>query len=226
MNGKRTTVDFSQHELIIEETDKYSIHWLKKPDSVIHNVKFINIEDSLLVTGDFGHWSFRRNFYPEERKVSDYYWIEKLAETQKGVEFSSEKTAEQIRVGIKSGLKEEGYEGKQLEELKDFYEELLLYVDDAEWEYKSIAYGTSKPEFLDDESVPYAEETHSYLKCVFDAFEEVSKRVIENNFKKIKNVCNWELSGDFDFYNTSCGKSVYHDISNFAYCPYCGKEVK
>lgn len=181
MRNKRTTVDFSQHELIVEETERYKIHWLKKPDTVIYNVKFINIDDTLLVIGDFGRWSFCREFHPSaDGYVSDHYWLEKLEinSTQKGKVFSSELTREEIQKGLDGELEEYGYEGEELETMKEYYNSLLgYYVSCQEWEYISYAFAEGKPDFLDAESVPFVKEIDHSLQCVFDAFDEICKRL-------------------------------------------------
>lgn len=97
---KRTACDWSEHVLIIEKHDTYTIHELKKPDTILHRVRFLNIIDKLIVTGDYGTWVFSRSFVPSVLNyVSDEYWCEKLVEANHNLKFkhfSTEETREQI----------------------------------------------------------------------------------------------------------------------------------
>ena len=76
---KNTDIDWGKHEMTIRQEGSITIHHLKFPDSSIYNVKFINGEGVLTVTGDFGNWVFCSPFVPSETGyVSEAYWLEKL----------------------------------------------------------------------------------------------------------------------------------------------------
>jgi len=174
----RTSVDFSEHELHVTKTDEILIHHLKKPNTIIRNVKFINTQGIMAVTGDYGNWIFCREFRPSAGgSVSDGYWVEKLTirSTQQGRLFSTEDTREVIQAGLDGELEEYGYEGDKLLLAKKFYEELLEHVDLFEHEYLAFAHN-SLPDFMDHESVPFQQVVHPWLKAVFDAFEEICRR--------------------------------------------------
>ena len=99
MIGKRTEIDFSKHEVIVQKNDLVSIYYLKKPNTVIDSIKYINCEGIMSVTGDYGNWIFCREFHPNERGgVSDGYWIEKLkiASSQEPLEFDKESTEKEL----------------------------------------------------------------------------------------------------------------------------------
>jgi len=86
---KRTALDFSKHEIIVVKENGLLIHHLKIPKQWTNNIKFINTNNILAVTGDFGNWIFCREFHPsKDGYVSDGYWHEKLniASTQDGKE--------------------------------------------------------------------------------------------------------------------------------------------
>ncbi len=69
---KRTNLDFTKHELLITNQEGLLIHHLKVPNTVIYNVKFINTNGVMVVTGDLGHWIFCREFHPApDEFVSD-----------------------------------------------------------------------------------------------------------------------------------------------------------
>ena len=182
---KITDMDFSKHELIIYDNklkgDKHLlIHDLKLPDSVCLRIKFINTNDTCLVTGDFGRWSFCREFWPSaDGFVSGMYWLEKLRmySTQDPARYDSKETNKEIQELVDSGLEESGYDGDELKQAKDWFINLLQYVDD-EIEYTYEAYrGYDKPEFLDYEMIPFVKEIPIQLKIVFDAFNEICNRL-------------------------------------------------
>ena len=171
-------INFDKHEVYVTEKDGLLIHHLKEPGTIMCNVKFINTNDVLLVTGDFGNWVFCREFHPSANgSVSDDYWLEKLTinTVQEGKEFDSEATAKEIEEGINGGLKEYGYEGEKLEEIISYYKD-ILYYSDTEWEYVGRAYG-NMPGFMDAESVPNIKKIKTRLQIVFDAFEEICYRM-------------------------------------------------
>lgn len=182
LRKKRTKIDFSDHELIIRSNGdgdtKIFIYDLKKSNTVAHRVKFINTNGICIVIGDFGRWSFCREFHPsEDGYVSDSYWIEKLhiMSSQKGKSFDVEETLDILENGIDGELEDNGYEDDELNEMKIWYEDLLSYVYD-ESEYKHRAYSTM-PSFIDFDDVPYVTKIDHWLLIIFDAFEEICDRL-------------------------------------------------
>jgi len=117
--------------------------------------------------------------------VSDDYWIEKLktSSDQDGEEFSAKLTEDEIKRGLDIDLEEQGYEGEELEEMKEYYKGLLEHLDGVEWQYISYAYG-NKPYFLDAEDVPFVKDTKPYLKAIFDAFDEICKRLMQQQVER------------------------------------------
>lgn len=178
---KRTTVDFSKH-IVLEthfKNDNHSLDiWdLKLPDSNYKNrVRFINSCGTLTVSGDFGNWVFCREFHPStEGYVSDGYWAEKLriSSQQTSAKYDSERTEKEIKLLIKKGLKDYGYEGAELKKLKEEFKELLEHTED-ELDYTYHAYRESD---IDDyELIPFIKTGHRWLEVIFDAFEELCKR--------------------------------------------------
>ena len=172
--SKRTEIDWSDHELLISKTDNLLVHQLKIPDSIMLNVKFTNLKDILVVTGDLGHWMFCRPFHPSpDGGVSEMYWLEKLTwkSCQEPTDFDSEATRNEIR----ERLDEPGLS----EELIDYYEMIELYVDEGyDGYYYAHAYGNI-PDGLDSDDVPVVRKTKSQLLCVFDAFDEICRRLKE-----------------------------------------------
>jgi len=185
MNKKpRTNVDFSKHELEVIKNNNVLIHRFKKPDTYCDSITFINAEGILAITGDYGNWIFCREFHPSAKgSVSDQYWAEKLKilSKQTSSEFSSKLTRELLEEGLNGGLEEWGYEDESLKKAKEYYNHLLSYVDSSEWEYAFEAYynDTNRPDFVAAEDVPLEKETHYWLKVVFDAFEEICRRMAD-----------------------------------------------
>jgi hypothetical protein len=175
----RTTYDFSKHELIVSENDLVSIYWLKKPDSLYsHSVKFINSCGVLAVTGDYGNWIFCREFHPgKDGFVSDGYWKEKLRinSIQESDIYDPVGTEKQIHYEIKKGLKEYGYEGQELKNIKEFYKDVLLEAVEDEQVYLDKAYNEA-PRGFDTECTPHIKKTQPRLNYIFDAFDEICSR--------------------------------------------------
>lgn len=171
--GKRTGFDFSKHKLHETRNDNLIMYHLKKPGTSHDNIKYINVGGIMAVTGDYGNWIFCREFVPSaDGYVSDEYWIEKLhiASSQKGKEYDSHATEAAIKA---RNLEEEGWQGKELQEMKEYLENCLRYVDN-EFEYTSYAYGHT-PSFIDNESVTFVENTKYWLLMVFDGFDEICR---------------------------------------------------
>lgn len=178
---KRTTVDFSKH-VILETHFKNEHHsldiWdMKQLDSnYTHRVTFINSCGILTITGDFGRWSFCREFHPSaDGYVPDGYWGEKLSigSEQTYSKYDAERTEKEIKYYVRKGLKEYGYVGDELRKLKEQFTDLLPYVYD-EIEYTQKAF--RETDIDDYELIPFCKTAHRWLSVVFDAFEELCRR--------------------------------------------------
>jgi len=189
----RRNVDFSKHILLeTHYTNPITKHNLdvwdfKLPDSEYTNrVTFINSCGVLTVTGDFANWVFDREFHPSpDGFVSDGYWAGKLRQSsqQESSHYDAKETEKELLELIESGLEEQGYKDSELFRAKEFYEELLNYVDD-EIEYTYHAYRDySRPDFLDHEDIPFCKSLHTWLEIVFDAFDYICKRLKEDENK-------------------------------------------
>lgn len=178
----RTNVDFSEHEVLITQNQFVNVWHLKRPSSIIHNIKYINTNGVLVVTGDFGNWVFCREFHPsEEGYVSGGYWDEKLEilSEQKSHAFDSDVTVELISEFEKDF---EQYYGREMsEEEKEWIEELKSNVYD-EIDYVQVAYRNS-PSTIERESIPFGQVRHKWLDAVYDGFDEICKRYREGIIK-------------------------------------------
>jgi len=181
----RTGIDFSKHEHRVEifkNGDKeIRIDHFQIGNSNINYIQFINTDRILSVTGDFGNWIFCRPFVPsEEGGVSDGYWLEKLriASCQEAGKYDGDETAKEIQLLIDSGLEEQGYKGEELEQIKEWYTDLLGYTED-EHEYIYHAY-RDYPSYIDCEIIPFCKELNNWLNIIFDAFDEICFRLKEN----------------------------------------------
>jgi hypothetical protein len=184
--GRRTDFDFSEHELLIKESDGLLVHTLKHKDySKMYRFDFINTNGIMVVTGDYGNWMFCREFHPSpDGVVSDYYWCEKIkiASTQEPFEFDYEATEKEILEAINGGLVEGGFEGDDLEIMTEYYESLLDKVHEGEFYYEAFAYG-EMPYLITSGCVPNNKKIKHWLLCVFDAFEEICSRLKEGEEK-------------------------------------------
>lgn len=186
----RTGIDFGKHEHRVEifksEKSEIQIDHFQVGNSRMNYIQFINTNEILTVTGDFGNWVFCRPFVPsEDGYVSDPYWLEKLkiASKQDPGRYDSEATAKEIQELINKGLEDYGYKGEELKEMKEWYTDLLSYTDN-EHEYVYHAYYESSPKNIDNESIPFCKSVDNWLLIIFDAFDEICKRLKE---KQIKN---------------------------------------
>jgi len=60
--------------------------------------------------------------------------------------------------------------------MKAYYRECLICVELSEWEYVSFVYN-NYPCFADLEQVPFKKAIDIQLLVVFDAFDEICKRI-------------------------------------------------
>lgn len=185
LRTKRSSVDWSKHEFKIWKDKRVTIFSLEQPHTTDRRVTFINhkygVDSGLTVTGDYGNWVFCREFHPSsDGYVSDDYWLEKLSigSCQKPGEYDSKKTVQRIKEFYKDRVSEKSYYSKEdWFELKEWVRSLLMYSDD-EVEYTYYAY-REKPDFIEYESVPFVKDIKIQLKIVFDAFEEMCRRMGE-----------------------------------------------
>lgn len=172
---KRSTIDFSKHELEIIKNENVLIHILQRPNSSICKVVFINTMGVCSVTGDFGNWIFCREFHPsKDGQVSGSYWDEKLRmhSVQDSSEFDTEQTEKDIDYYVENYVSE----NTSQEEL-DWIEELRENTDD-EYNYIHKAY-RDYPSDVDTESIPFGKVRNPRLNIIYDAFDEICSRIKE-----------------------------------------------
>jgi hypothetical protein len=190
---KRTDWDFSEHIHTVEifkseNGNEIRVDHFRKGNTNMGYVKFVNDERGLSVFGDFGNWIFCRPFHPDKDNfVSDMYWNEKLkiGSSQEHSKYDPEETEKELLELINGGLEEYGYEGEQLEKAKEWLNDLLYYVDD-ELEYTYHAYRGGNPTDMDYEYIPFCKKGSYQLEIIFDAFDEICKRLKEEDNRKIK----------------------------------------
>jgi hypothetical protein len=169
--------DFSKHEIKIYESEEIKKYELFIPGTSSYGIRFINTDGILAVTGDYYNWIFCQEFDPRlEREVSDYYWAQKLRlmSEQQSHEFSPDKTEEALKEAISEI--EEGWDGDEAEELKEYYERCINNMCSSGEEYQNYAL-LWRPNFLDPSQIIYEKEIKWALQCVFDAFDEIINRL-------------------------------------------------
>lgn len=176
MKKRIPDVDFSKHVLTEKRSEGLLVHKFGVPGSSIYMVKFINTEGILAVTGDLGNWIFCREFHPsEEGEVSDGYWCEKLriSSKQNPYEWDAQATSDEIDRLLKE---EEDLTPDEIEYLND----LKRHTDEHELDYTHFAYRESVGRFQDGEYVPFVKSLNVQLAIVFDAFDEICRRMKES----------------------------------------------
>lgn len=192
VKGKRTGIDFSKHEVHVTEANGLLVHYIKKPGTICDSIKYINTNGILAVTGDYGNWIFCREFHPDPKGgVSDGYWKEKLciASTQEPSEFDPEATKKELKHQLSRGLKEYGYTGDMLKRMQEYCRECLRHVDCDHWEYKKVAYDECPSDY---EAVVYIKKTKYWLLAVYDGFDEICRRMKENELVNNKQLASNE----------------------------------
>lgn len=185
MLNKRTSVDWSKHELTIEEHPeaKLTIHRLQIPDSWNFMVEFINVRGILIVKGDVGNWIFSRSFLPSSE--SDYscsgYWKEKLRDRscQEPSKYDSDFTADALKERI-SELDDIYSNEERKAKALEYYERCLNWVDD-EHDYVSTA--RDYPSFMDSEDIIFEKKVSPQFEIVLDAYDEIVRRLKEQKEK-------------------------------------------
>lgn len=174
MKGKRTGIEFNEHELLITKQDGLLVHYLKKPGTITDSIKYINTNGILAITGDYSNWIFCREFHPSaDGGASDCYWKEKLkiASCQEPAKFDGERTSERIHEMLADP--ESQYGKEEIEYLN----ELLKRTDD-ELDYTYYAY-REYPSRWDFESVPFVKSVDHHFLAILDGFDEICRRMKE-----------------------------------------------
>ena len=185
MNTKRrTTIDFSRHELKVTKLEGVLIHEFKRPDTINCMLVFINVGGVMTVTGDFGNWVFCREFHPSasnKHGVSDDYWDEKLeiSSVQKSHKYDAKQTTLLINEFKESF--QDAYGREMTEDEIDWIEQLENNVGD-EYEYVHLAY-VETPSTIDYESVPFGKKRHVWLNAVYDGFDAICEKLNETEIK-------------------------------------------
>lgn len=174
--------DWSDRELIIDVNEHYHSYRLKHPNySHMQSIEFICMKGLTIVTGDYGNWIFCREFHPTKNNtVSQGYWVEKLKinSEQDPYKFDPDGTVEIINDKIeelKIDFNNDEIDSDTYDLYMEYYEELLDSVyDEIEYTYKAYRNIPSK---MDYEEVPFMKEYKSQLLILFDAFEEICRRI-------------------------------------------------
>lgn len=175
MKGRRTGVDFSNHQLEVVKNEHVMVHHLKQPGTIINNIRYVNISGNLVVTGDFGNWIFCRPFHPSSTttEVSASYWMEKLEihSCQVPTKYNPEETLKSLKE-YKKDRKKQGWLTK---EEKQYLNRCMELVDD-HLEYQFYAY-RELPHGWDYEDVIHEEKVKPWFQVVLDGFEEICRRL-------------------------------------------------
>lgn len=199
---KLTHVDFAGHThtrqtfTCPQSEDEITVDKLEKtPGDRDNAITFTNLPGHLIVTGDWGSWTFCRNFVPGQTEPSLDYLTEKATtgSTQTVYEYSHHITSEELRdVGNflieDSGLTIEEYNMvKFLNGDTDIGEglryklsiiEVLMQASVGERRYKQALESVDWSNLWDYiELVPFGEEPCYRIKVIYDAYYEIVSRL-------------------------------------------------
>jgi hypothetical protein len=181
--GKRSKVDWSQHEhSCLPLGNDCVIDELSIPGKgAFKSVKFINSQGIMAVTGDYGVWVFNREFIPssQEGEVIEHYWCEKAPSCHL-YDFDPEATHALI-TEWKNELMEvsEGQLSDNDRKRIEYWDACDEIVDQDSPMYYQVRACDLKPSFLDYDEVPYQKSIKPWLLVVFDAWEEICRRMRE-----------------------------------------------
>lgn len=178
--GRRSKLNFKDHNLIVTKEGETLVHYLRKPNTVCDSIKFINTNGIMAVTGDYGNWIFCREFHPSPTGyASDGYWREKLkiSSCQEPSKFDPDETEKEI----KKRLKEEDCPA----EYTEYYNDLLNHIEDGEINYMYHAYYDA-PRNMDAEYIPHVKSVNHWFLCILDGFDEICRRLaIDSTLKPV-----------------------------------------
>lgn len=173
-------LDFSKHVLkeshLKDELTGHTLDvWeLKVEGTMWDRVIFINSCGILTVDGDYGRWSFCRQFIPSAgAKVSVGYWCEKLRTDS--TQSASVWDGDVVRASLNEWVKSEILPNNLDEEVITFFEELADVTDD-QVTYEYMLYREC-PLDIDYEYLPSTKTLNPQLKVVFAAFDEICSRL-------------------------------------------------
>ena len=195
-------MNWDKHELIVKK-DTYTKIWeLKLPDSdVLHRLTFINSCGVMTVTGDFGNFVFCREFWPiPEGGVSEGYWLKKLkSKSCQNPRVFSARATEELLDGFISELLdgEHGDFSNEEDTLRDIVSDIQdINIDDNEdFVVNQIRDVLENYEFEVDDKIPFliGYEYVDYLQTVFDGFNEICRRLREEDIESTA----VKVQGDF-----------------------------
>ena len=77
---------------------------------------------------------------------------------------------------IETGLEDTGYEGDELKKGKEWFTDLLNYTYD-EHDYIENAYKSYNDSDIDPDYIPFCKKTLVRLEIIYDAFDEICRRL-------------------------------------------------
>lgn len=162
-------------EVHLKEGDYNLDVWhIKHPEyQQMFGLKFINSCGTMTVTGDYGNWVFCREFHPSaDGVVSRSYWDEKLqiCSEQEASKFDSDFTLELIEE-LEKDLNESGMYDECVEWMQDLKNSVYDELDYTQLLYREC------PIDMDYEYLPFGKKRHIWLEIVYDAFNELCKRI-------------------------------------------------
>jgi hypothetical protein len=172
MIGKRSGIDFSDFHVEVVQEEETLIHKVRKSDHKYwHAVTFINTQEKMFVTGDYGELIFSRDFHPSASgQVSDGYWLEKMRTGTSQV--ISNYDSEETRKGLQDWL--DNTDDPLDNEEREFIEDLLDYVEDeVEYTYKAYRNYSCVGRFNECENIPFCKSVATWVNIIFDYFEFV-----------------------------------------------------
>lgn len=171
---RRTTIDLSEHELMVNKSDILTIYEFRLGGcSVFRGATMVVGLGITAITGDYGNWIFATEFHPKkDGYVDDVYWIQKLRRNscQEPTVFDSSFCEQQIK------------------ELLDSQESVLTNEDGeflyglqgaiiSEQAYNNFVFANKDMWSGTYADLPTGRKVRQHLLILFDMFDEMCERI-------------------------------------------------
>lgn len=172
---RRTTIDLSEHELVVNKSDILTIYEFKIPGMFFKRAIFVAGSDIGItaITSDYGNWIFDHSFHPQKDKyVDDAYWIQKLRENscQEPTVFDSAFCDSQIKELLDT----------QEDVLTDEDREFLYGLQGSiinEQAYNNFVFANRDMWSDTYADLPTGRKVRQHLLILFDMFDEMCERI-------------------------------------------------
>lgn len=153
-----------------------------KKDTHAYSITFLNHSWWMTVTWDHWSWNFCRKFIPTKWQVNNFDYLAEKVQianiSQKVYEFNSKYARKQVQEII-DWLEDDWYEWDELEQVKEWWGELLQETESEHEFIEKAHYDYYKPDCIESENIPDCQKMNVQFQIICEAFNEMCKRMGE-----------------------------------------------